>query len=242
MGLFGLGAQRRTPTGYRLGRELTHDEHRGWRKLLLVRHGQTDFNVSHRLPGQLPGVLLNAEGEHEARTTAEALRDLPLTAIIASPLERTMATAAALNEGRGLEIKQDRDLLDTNYGRFSGQCWDDLDKRDPVWERYTSDPQHAPPGVESFAQVQKRAVRAAERWRQAPDVGEWVALVTHSDLVKLIIAHYIRLPLESVPLVNMDNASASLLVFHPDASRPPTVLCFNWTSPALWLDAARKGA
>jgi len=238
MGIFGTG-KRQTPTGHRLGRDLAHQEHRGWRKLLLVRHGQIDYNLKHLLPGQLPGIPLNAAGELEAQGTAAALRSLPLSAIVASPLERTMQTATYLNAGRGLEIIQDRDLLDTDYGRFAGKCWDELDGKDRDWERFTTDPTHAPAGVESFAHVQQRAVRAAERWRRAPNTGEWVALVTHADPVKLIIAHYIGIPLERVPLVNMDNASASLLVFHPDASRPPTLLSANWTSPALWLAAAK---
>jgi probable phosphoglycerate mutase len=237
MSIFGPRAPRRVPVGQYLGRELTHAQHAGWRKLVLVRHGQTDFNVKHRLPGQLPGISLNAEGQREAAATAHALAALPLSAIVASPLERTLETASYLNEGRGLEIVHDRDLLDTDYGRFSGQSWDDLDQRDRAWKRFTSDPLHAPKGVESFAQVQQRAVRAAERWRQAKDVGEWVALVTHADLVKLIVAHYVGVPLAHVPLINMDNASVTLLAFHPDATRPPSLLCFNWTSPALWLAA-----
>jgi broad specificity phosphatase PhoE len=105
-----------------------------------------------------------------------------------------------------------------------------------------ADPTYAPSGAESFAVVQRRAVRAAERWRHAGDVGEWVALVTHADLVKMIVAHYLGIPLTSVPLINMDNASASLLALHPDPKQPPTLLCFNWTSPALWLLAARGEA
>ena len=239
MGIF--RSSPRVPAGRHLGRDLAHHEHAGWRKLVLVRHGQTDFNVKHLLPGQLPGIPLNDEGQREAQATAAALRDLPLTAIIASPLERTMQTAAYLNADRGLEIRQDRDLLDTDYGKFSGQSYEALDKSDPAWQRFTTDPLHAPKGVESFAAVQQRAVRAAERWRHAPDAGEWVALVTHADLVKMIVAHYVGLPLAHVPLVSMDNASASLLVFHPDAKQPPTLLCFNWTSPALWLAAAKHG-
>ncbi len=239
MGLFGRRREQ-TPVGRPLGRDLAHHEHAGWRKLVLVRHGQTDFNVEHKLPGQLPGIPLNAEGRHEAQATAAAIRALPLTTIVASPLERTMETAGYLNEGRGLPIHQDRDLLDTDYGRFAGQSYDALDKQDAQWRRFTTDPLHAPAGVESFAAVQRRAVRAAERWRAAPDGGEWVALVTHADLVKMIVAHYLNIPLTSVPLVNMDNASASLLAFHPDASAPPSLLCFNWTSPALWLAAAQR--
>ena len=222
------------------GREMEHTAHSGWRKLVLVRHGQTDYNVKHLLPGQLPGISLNEEGRREARATGDAIRALPISAIIASPLERTMETAGYINTDRNLELRTDRDLLDTDYGRFSGQCYDDLDKADKRWRRFVSDPLHAPRGVESFAAVQQRAVRASERWRQAQDVGEWVALVTHADLVKLIVAHYVGIPLARVPLFSMDNASVSLLAFHPDANEPPSLLCFNWTSPALWLAAAQR--
>jgi broad specificity phosphatase PhoE len=239
MGLFGSRPRHLAPQGRSFGRDLAHHEHRGWRKLVLVRHGQTDYNVQHLLPGQLPGIPLNEEGRREAQATAESLRDLPLTAIVASPLERTLETAAYVNTGRGLEIRHDRDLLDTNYGPYNGQCWDVLDKQGGAWARFTSDPTYAPKGVESFATVQRRAVRAAERWRQAEGVGEWVALVTHADLVKMIVAHYLGIPLGSVPLINMDNASVSLLAFHPDPKQAPTLLCFNWTSPALWIRPAR---
>ncbi|HEY7848516.1 MAG TPA: histidine phosphatase family protein, partial [Ktedonobacterales bacterium] len=182
-----MGRQRLQPAaGRHFGRDLEHHAHVGWRKIVLVRHGQTDFNVQHRLPGQLPGVPLNAEGRQEAQATGEALRALPLTAIIASPLERTMETASYVNGARGLTIQQDRDLLDTDYGKFNGQNYDELDKSDRQWLRFMANPLRSPRGVERFAQVQQRAVRATERWRVAPDVGEWVALVTHADLVKLI--------------------------------------------------------
>lgn len=228
------------PAGRHFGRDLAHQDHTGWRKIVLVRHGQTDFNVQHRLPGQLPGVMLNDEGRREAAATGEALRTLPLTSIIASPLERTMETASYINGARGLTIQQDRDLLDMDYGKFNGQNYEELDKNDPRWRRFMTNPLRTPRGVEPFAEVQRRAVRAAERWRVAPDAGEWVGLVTHADLVKLICAHYLGIPLERVPLFSMDNAAVSLLAFHPNATQPPSLLCFNWTSPALWLAAAER--
>jgi len=74
MGIFGSSSQHRTPPGLQLGRELAHHEHQGLRKLVLVRHGQTDFNVKHLLPGQLPGILLNEEGRQEAQSTAAAIK------------------------------------------------------------------------------------------------------------------------------------------------------------------------
>jgi probable phosphoglycerate mutase len=239
MGIFGPSRHQHVAAGRRFGRNIAHVDHKGWRKLVLVRHGQTDFNVQHRLPGQLPGIPLNSEGRHEAEMTALAIRDLPLTAIVASPLDRTMETAACICEGRGLEIHQDHDLLDTNYGPFNGKNWDELDKSEPMWQRMMRDPNASVKGVERFADVQKRAVRAAERWRHAASAGEWVALVTHADLVKMIVAHYLDIALADIPLINMDNASVSLLAFHPDPKEPPSLLCFNWTSPALWIAEAK---
>ncbi len=101
MGIFGSSRANNTPQGLQFGRELRHEDHRGHRKLVLIRHGQTDFNVKHLLPGQLPGIPLNAEGIREAQATAQAIGALPFSAIVASPLERTMQTASAINEGRG---------------------------------------------------------------------------------------------------------------------------------------------
>lgn len=180
MGLFGARQSRRAPTGHHFGRELAHEEHRGWRKLVLVRHGQTDFNVQHRLPGQLPGISLNDEGRREARATAAAIQPLPLGVIVASPLERTMETASFVNEQRGLSIQQDRDLLDTDYGRFAGQIYDELDKQGGAWARYSADPVYAPPGVESFrrcssapcvrqnAGATRKLVATGWRWSRTP--------------------------------------------------------------------------
>jgi probable phosphoglycerate mutase len=151
-----------------------------------------------------------------------------------------METAGYVKAGRGLEIRQDRDLLDTDYGPYNGKNGDELDMTDPAWLRFTRDPKIAPrKGVESLTAVQQRAVRAAERWRHATGAGEWIALVTHADLVKMIAGHYMDIPLAKCPLINMDNAAVSLLTFHPDPKEPPSLLAFNWTSPAVWLAEAQ---
>ena len=63
------------------------------RLLLLIRHGQTAYNVEGRLPGQLPGIPLNDEGRRQAHRAAVALAALPLSTIISSPLERAAETA-----------------------------------------------------------------------------------------------------------------------------------------------------
>src|SRR5260370_9607257 len=61
--------------------------------LLFIRHGQTTWNVEHRLPGQLPGVALDDKGRDKATRLADALTVLPITAVISSPLERARDTS-----------------------------------------------------------------------------------------------------------------------------------------------------
>src|SRR5437667_728161 len=68
--------------------------------LLIIRHGQTTWNVEHRLPGQLPGVPLNEIGRQQAARLSEALSVLPISAIISSPLERARDTAEIVAKGR----------------------------------------------------------------------------------------------------------------------------------------------
>ena len=104
--------------------------------LFIIRHGQTSWNLEHRLPGQLAGVHLTEEGQQQARRLAEALVELPLTTIVSSPLERAQETAQYLLPERNLELQFEPDLMDTDVGPWSGQKIEDLAKNDPAWKAY----------------------------------------------------------------------------------------------------------
>src|SRR5438105_3948675 len=62
--------------------------------LLFIRHGESTWNVEHRLPGQLPGIELTEAGRAQAQRLARALSMLPLSSIISSPLARAVETAS----------------------------------------------------------------------------------------------------------------------------------------------------
>src|SRR5205807_1036966 len=158
--------------------------------LLFIRHGQTTSNVERWLPGQLPGIVLTETGRQQAADLAEKLTVLPLSAIISSPLERAHETAKYLAMGRSLEIQLEPDLMDTNIGHWAGQQIDNLPKNDPAWKAYVKDPTVAPEGVETFPQVQSRAVAAVEHWLAQENIGAYPAFVAHADVVKLLVAHY----------------------------------------------------
>jgi probable phosphoglycerate mutase len=205
--------------------------------LLIVRHGQTTWNVEHRLPGQLPGVALNNTGCEQAALLGEALRVLPISAIISSPLERAYHTAEYLIQGRSLEIRTDPDLMDTNVGAWAGQRIEDVSKNDPAWKEYVKNPTVAPEGVETFPQVQQRVVAAVERWRTQDNIGAYPVFVAHADVVKLLLAHYMGLDVAHAGTLHIDNASVSLVEIEsdPDKGRTAHIVALGWTPRPGWL-------
>ncbi len=202
--------------------------------LLIIRHGQTTWNVEHRLPGQLPGVSLNETGRQQAARLSEALAVLPISAIISSPLERAHATAAILAQGRELSIQLEPDLMDTDVGPWSGKTIDDVAKNDPAWKEYVKDPTVAPEGIETFPQVQQRAVAALERWRKQENIGAYPAFVAHADVVKLLVAHYSGLETKRAGSLFIDNASVSIIEIDDDPHHLH-VLSIGWSPRPGWL-------
>ncbi|HTI14201.1 MAG TPA: histidine phosphatase family protein [Dictyobacter sp.] len=201
--------------------------------LLFIRHGQTTWNAEHRLPGQLPGISLTENGRQQAERLAVSLADLPISAIISSPLERACDTAAYLMKDRNLELQLEPDLMDTDIGPWAGQIIGELAKSDPDWNAYVRNPTEAPEGVETFPQVQQRVVAAVERWRSGPDVGAYPAFVAHADVIKLLVAHYSGMDIIRAGSILIDNASVSLVELEPE--KDPHIIAIGWSPRPGWL-------
>lgn len=201
--------------------------------LFLIRHGQTTWNVEHRLPGQVPGIELTDTGREQAKRVAQALKTVPLTAIISSPLERATETARYLAEGRNITIQLEPDLMDIELGQWTGQDRDELTRHDPVWQAFLRNPLVAPKGVETFPDVEHRAVAAVERWRQQEATGVCPAFVTHSDVIKLLIAHYEGLETSLTRRIFIENASVSVIELQTD--HRPRIHAVSWTPQPFWL-------
>lgn len=210
------------------------------RLLILVRHGESTYNVEGRLPGQLPGVLLTDEGRRQALRAAVALSGIALTSVIASPLERARETAEIIARGWGVPVRLDPRLMDTDVGEWAGQKPDDISKTDPRWKEFVEHPTAPPAGVESLASVQARAVAVVEELRRDPSLGDTMVLVAHADIVKLILGHYSGVPIDATRFVHIANASLSALSFVEDA--PPYVLAMNWTALPYWLQPRTQSA
>ncbi len=195
--------------------------------LLLVRHGDNEYIKKNKLPGQQAGIHLNERGQKQAAALADSLKELPIEAIYSSSLERAMETATPLAEALHLEIQPRPTLMDINIGAWTGRSLRALNRL-KVWTIVQRAPSlfHFPEG-ESFLQAQERVVTTLDEIASAHKKG-LVAVVFHSDPIKLAIAHYIGLPFDHFQRLVIGTGSVSILGLHELGA---ALLALNLTPP-----------
>jgi probable phosphomutase (TIGR03848 family) len=181
-------------------------------KILLIRHGENDW-TGKRLIGRLPGVSLNAAGRAQAQAVARALSGAPIRAIYASPMERAQETAQPLADLLGLPIISLPGLLEVDYGSWQGKTSRQV-RRLKLWKKVKECPSQVTfPLGESFLQSQQRGVSAIETLRNTHPDNSLIACFSHCDLIRLILAHYMSIPLDNFQCLSIDTCSISLLEF-----------------------------
>jgi len=192
--------------------------------LLLIRHALNDW-VGERLAGWTPGVHLNDEGCGQAMALAQRLADVPLAAIYSSPLERTLETAQPLANAYALTVQVREGLGETRYGDWTGHSLKELKEEDlwPVVQVYPGGARF--PGGESLRETQARMVAELDAIRDAHP-GQTVAVVSHSDPIKMAAAHYAGLPLDLFQRLTISPASVTAFAF---TRFGPHLICLNHT-------------
>jgi probable phosphoglycerate mutase len=187
--------------------------------VFLIRHGENDW-VGRRLPGWTPGLHLNERGRAQAEALGRALKAARLEAVYSSPLERTLETAAAIARAVDLRVRTRDGLAEVHPGEWQGQSLRVLRQR-KLWSVIQHTPSLARfPGGESFPEAQARIVAEIDGLRAAhPAPRSAIACVTHADVIKLAIAHYLGLALDLFQRLAVEPASISLLWISPSAAR-----------------------
>ena len=178
--------------------------------LLLIRHGENEYVKTGKMAGRLPGVHLNEKGQKQAQALGEALREVPIKAIYASPLERAMETAAPIAESHKLSIQQEPELMDTLVGKWQGKSLAVL-RLTKAWKVVQSAPSRFRfPEGETFLECQMRIVNVLERIIQKHNKPQdIVAVVYHADPIKLSVAHFMGMPLDHFQRLGCDTGSLS---------------------------------
>lgn len=186
-------------------------------RLLLIRHGQTD-TADKKLTGWLPGVHLNDSGREQAEALVERLAPIKLAAIYSSPLERAMETARPLAKARNLDVVKAPGIAEVDYGGWAGKSLKVL-ARKKEWRIVQIAPSAFRfPDGEAMHEMQSRAVAEVQRIAAAHPK-QTVALFSHGDVLKAIVAFFSGIALDNFQRIAISPASVSVIELGPFGAR-----------------------
>jgi probable phosphomutase (TIGR03848 family) len=193
---------------------------------LLIRHALCD-PVGQSIAGRQPGVHLNEAGQIQSRKLAERLDGLALDAVYSSPLERAMETAGPVGQRHHLEVQTALGLNEVDFGEWTGRTLAELEQL-PAWRWFNSFRSGSTiPGGETMAEVLSRSLRELDRLRERhPDPGALVAVVSHGDVLRMLVVHALGMSADLLQRVELSPASVSLLQIEDHG---PRVLLLNST-------------
>ena len=194
-------------------------------RIVLVRHGQSSFNVEHRIQGRDDLSVLTAEGELQARITGEALGDLALDAAYTSPLRRAAGTAAGLlaAQGQGLVAAASDELLEIDLAPWSGLLRHELRQRYPEQERrWREAPEtltlerpdgrlYCPVGELMEQAGRFAAALLARHGDGLAGADRTVLVVGHNAILRCLLLNLLKLPASGFRRLRVDNCSVSVL-------------------------------
>jgi len=192
--------------------------------ILLIRHAENDFLKKNRLACRLPGVHLNDDGAAHARALAEALaprlKDVQLKGLYSSPMERAQETAQPLAETLGLPVMIRAGLNETDCGTWAGKTVKSL-SRLKAWKTVQQTPaQFRFPDGESFTEIQERIVAELDALAaEHADPKDVVLCFSHADPIKLAVAHYLGMSLDTFQRLVISPTSITTLQLEKDTSR-----------------------
>lgn len=178
-------------------------------RLLLVRHAPTP-ETGVRLTGRLPGVHLDDAGRRAATEIGRFVAGARPVALYSSPVERTWETALEIGAVTGLEPIAHPGLTEVDFGRWSGRTLRDL-SRLKAWSAVQSVPSRVRfPDGESLVEARDRAVAACEDIARSHR-RQTVVLVSHADVIKAVLSHYLGQALDQFQRLVVMPASVSVV-------------------------------
>jgi len=200
--------------------------------IFLIRHGENEFVNEGRLAGRLSGVHLNQTGIEQVDQLAMYFSKLKIKAIYSSPLERTLETAQPIASIHKLPIDIRNGLNEVDFGDWQGKTLKSLRRR-KLWKIVQDSPSLARfPGGESFAEAQLRIVNEVGSICDKHRAKDLIVCVSHSDMIKLLVAYYIGLPIDyfqrlvispgSVTAIYLADRGGKLVTLNISPSQPVT--------------------
>ena len=193
---------------------------------LLLRHGQTLMSAQRRYAGR-SDVPLTDLGVRQAAAAAKRLAPSGIGVIVTSPLLRAAQTAQEVAAATGAPVVTDDGFRETDFGRWEGLTFAEVRQRWPAdLTAWLADPELAPPGGESFAEVSERVTGALHRVLAGRE-GQTILIVSHVTPIKTLVAAALLAPPAALYRMHLDVAALSEIDWYADG--PAVLRSFNDT-------------
>jgi ribonuclease H / adenosylcobalamin/alpha-ribazole phosphatase len=165
-------------------------------RIMLVRHGVTDFTIAGKLDGRGGSdPSLNADGRRQARAAAAGVRAFignSTVSVITSSLQRAIETGAAIADELGVRARIDADWDEQSFGDWDDKRMDYLVARHPQeLVLFREDPHYSRPGGEAHADLEARVLAAFDR---ATSLGGTIVVASHRKPIMTVLAHVLGIP------------------------------------------------
>jgi len=182
--------------------------------IVFLRHAHSIANEKNLLAGRTPGVYLSRHGREQARGLIDRLGKGHVDHLHISPMQRCQLTIdpwlASKNSSTISSLEVEDRFNEVDYGDWSNRSLTSL-RRNPLWKTIQQEPSKVKfPGGESIKAAQKRAVGAVDELLASKKSSVHL-VVTHSDLIKVIAAHYLEMHLDSFQRIEVGPASFTVL-------------------------------
>ena len=182
-------------------------------KLLLIRHGQTDWNLAQRFQGQ-SDIPLNETGKKQALALADRLADQPFDIVYSSDLQRAFETANII--AHTSNYKPDPRLREVNFGNWEGLTYDEIKEKHPdtlsAWENNIY--KNSPPNGETLEQLSVRVQSMLDEF-YANHIDQTVLIVAHGGVLQTLICLALNLNPTMYWQFHLSTASLSEVAFYP---------------------------
>jgi len=184
-------------------------------KLLLVRHGVTEFNSARRFAGY-SDVELSAAGYSQVERLHDHLVNEKIDVIYSSDLRRALVTAEIISSGHNVDIATCSELREINYGELEGLTFEEISRLYPEVAELITNFSHGLkfPGGESFEELVERASKFLDKLkRHTPS--QTILVVSHSGPLRVLVCHLLGIDQSHWRQIRLDNASLSIVETYP---------------------------
>ncbi len=184
-------------------------------RLLLVRHGITEFNSTRRFAGS-SDVELSAEGQRQVERLRDRLANEKIDAVYCSDLKRALVTAEVISSGRKVEIVTCSELREINYGDAEGLTFDEISQRYPelaqAIRNFSLELEF--PGGESFEGFIRRTITFLDRLEKH-EPSATILVVSHSGALRVLLCDLLGIDQNHWRQIGCGNASLSIVNTYP---------------------------